>query len=88
MNLVMSVPLKIATATSSYMIGMTAATGAIVYLMRGDVDFYKAAAIVPGIFLGSRLGALLSYKLNTLLIRMVFVVVIIYTAIKMISRGF
>jgi uncharacterized membrane protein YfcA len=88
MNLVMTVPLKIATATSSYMIGVTASTAAAVYLMRGDVDFYKAAAIIPGIFIGSRLGAHLSYKLNTFVIRIFFVIVIIYTAIKMLSRGF
>jgi uncharacterized membrane protein YfcA len=88
MNLAMTVPLKIATATSSYMIGITASTAAVVYLMRGDVDFYKAAAIIPGIFLGSRLGARLSYRLNTRIIRTFFVIVIVYTAIRMLLRGF
>lgn len=88
MNLVMRVPLKIATATSSYMIGITAASAAIVYLFRGDVDYFKAAAIIIGIFAGSRLGALISYKINLLALRLLFVVIILFTAFEMIKKGF
>jgi hypothetical protein len=88
LNLVMGVPLKIATATSSYMIGITAATAAIIYLVRGDVDLYKAAVIILGIFFGSRLGALFSYRINVLALRLLFVTILLYAAYKMILRGF
>ncbi len=88
LNLVMGVPLKIATATSSYMIGITAATASIIYLVRGDVDLYKAAVIILGIFFGSRLGASISYRINVLTLRLLFVAILLYTAYKMILRGF
>lgn len=87
LNVIMGVPLKIATATSSYMVGITAGSGALVYLFRGDVDLNRAAAIVVGIFFGSRLGALLSYKINALFLRLIFVAVMLFTAYKMIIRG-
>ncbi|MEE8418238.1 MAG: sulfite exporter TauE/SafE family protein [candidate division Zixibacteria bacterium] len=88
LNLVMGVPLKIATATSSYMIGITAATASIIYLVRGDVDFYKAAPIILGIFFGSRLGASFSYRIDAFTLRLLFVAILLYTAYKMISTGF
>ena len=88
LNLVMGVPLKIATATSSYMIGITAATASIIYLVRGDVDLYKAAVIILGIFFGSRLGASISYRINVLTLRLLFVAILLYTAYRMILRGF
>jgi uncharacterized membrane protein YfcA len=88
MNMIMGIPLKIATATSSYMIGITAASGAIVYLLRGDVDLQKAAAIILGIFVGSRLGASFSYKIRALYLRLSFVAVLLFTAYKMIMKGF
>ncbi len=88
MNLVMGVPLKIATATSSYMIGITAATASIIYLVRGDVDLYKAAVIILGIFFGSRLGVLISYRINVRILRLLFVAILLFTAYKMILKGF
>ncbi|MEE9553159.1 MAG: sulfite exporter TauE/SafE family protein [candidate division Zixibacteria bacterium] len=88
LNLIMGVPLKIATATSSYMVGITAGSGALVYLFRGDIDLNKAAAIVVGIFFGSRLGASISYRINALFLRLIFVAVMLFTAYKMIIRGF
>ncbi len=88
LNLVMGVPLKIATATSSYMIGITAATASIIYLVRGDVDLYKAAPIILGIFFVSRLGASFSYRIDAFTLRLLFVAILLYTAYKMISTGF
>ena len=87
LNLIMGVPLKIATATSSYMVGITAGSGALIYLFRGDVDLNKAAAIVVGIFAGSRLGALISYKVSAFWIRIIFMAVMLFTAYKMIMKG-
>jgi hypothetical protein len=64
MNLYMKVPIKVATATSSYMIGITAFTGALVYIMDGVVDYDYAAGIAIGAFLGSMLGVLVARRLN------------------------
>ncbi|MCL2146046.1 MAG: sulfite exporter TauE/SafE family protein, partial [Methanomassiliicoccaceae archaeon] len=56
MNIHMRVPIKVATATSSYMIGITAFSGAIVYFIHGDLLMDYAAAIAVGAFLGSIIG--------------------------------
>ena len=64
MNLYMGVPIKVATATSSYMIGITAFTGAVVYIMSGVVNYDFAVGIAIGAFAGSMLGVLVSRKLN------------------------
>jgi len=88
LHLVMKVPLKVATATSSYMVGITAASAAIIYLVRGDVDIHKASAIMIGIFIGSRMGAAISYKISVLALRLLFVAVMLFTAYKMFMKGF
>jgi len=60
MNVHMHVPIKIASATSSYMIGITAFSGAIIYFLQGDLLLDYAAAIAIGAFLGSLVGTRLS----------------------------
>ncbi|UCE66931.1 MAG: sulfite exporter TauE/SafE family protein [Candidatus Zixiibacteriota bacterium] len=87
MRTVMKVPFKIATATSSYMIGITVAPAAAIYMLRGDIDPYKSAAIILGAFAGSRAGAAMSYKITSLLLRLLFVIIMIFTAYKMFVRG-
>jgi uncharacterized membrane protein YfcA len=84
---VMRVPFKIATATSSYMIGITVAPAATIYLMRGDVDPYKSAAIILGTFAGSRLGASVSNRITPVFLRFLFVGLMIFTAYKMLMEG-
>ncbi|MBR2254669.1 MAG: sulfite exporter TauE/SafE family protein [Candidatus Methanomethylophilaceae archaeon] len=64
MNMYMGVPIKVATATSSYMIGITAFTGAIAYLVSGIVVFEYAAWIAIGAFFGSILGVAISRRLD------------------------
>jgi uncharacterized protein len=57
MNVVMHIPIRVATTTSTYMLGATAAASAVLYLARGDVDFALAAPVVIGVVVGGRLGA-------------------------------
>jgi len=59
MSLVMGLPFKVATATSNFMIGVTAAASAYVYAARGDLDLSAAAPTVVGVYLGARLGSAL-----------------------------
>lgn len=56
MNIHMHVPIKVASATSSYMIGITAFTGAVIYFIHGELLLDHAAAIAVGALLGSFIG--------------------------------
>jgi uncharacterized membrane protein YfcA len=56
MNLVSKVPVKVASATSNFMIGVTAAASASVYLLRGDVHPLLAAPLIIGVAGGALLG--------------------------------
>ena len=53
MHLAMGVPLRVATATSNMMIGITAAASAVIYLIRGGIDPYVAGPTAIGVFLGA-----------------------------------
>lgn len=57
MNLAMGLPFKVAAATSSFMIGVTAAASAYAYYARGELDAALAAPVVVGVFAGARAGA-------------------------------
>lgn len=87
MDQVMRMPFKASTATSNFMIGVTAASGAVVYFARGDVKPLIAGPVVLGVLLGAILGAKLMVRLKTSTIRKLFIPIIIYTAFEMIYRG-
>jgi uncharacterized membrane protein YfcA len=87
MNLIMGVPLKIASATSSFMIGITGCASAFLYYFRGEVDFLVSAVVVLGIFVGSYYGSFLLFKIKTKVLRPVFVVIILFMALKMFLKG-
>jgi hypothetical protein len=65
MYIFMNVPLMVATATSNFMIGVTAAASAIVYYRRGDILVEIAAPLAVGVFMGSLLGARLAPRIQT-----------------------
>lgn len=87
MDQVMGMPFKASTATSNFMIGVTAASGAVVYFARGDVQPLVAGPIVLGVLLGAIIGAKLMVRLRANLIRLCFIPLIAYTAVTMIYRG-
>ncbi len=87
MNLVMGVPLRVATATSNLMIGVTATASAIIYLMRGGIDAYVAAPTAIGVFVGASIGARVVGRVDVRLLRMLFVVVQLYVALQMVLRA-
>jgi uncharacterized membrane protein YfcA len=78
MFIFMSVPLKVATATSNFMIGVTAAASAMVYYRRGDILVQYAAPLAVGVFLGSLLGARLAPRVHTKIVVYLLVVVMLY----------
>lgn len=86
-HLVMNAPMRIAVATSNFMIGLTAAAGAYAYLFRGDVDPSLAAPVVLGVAAGAAIGAALSARLRTSWLVALFVVVVLYVAVQMALRA-
>jgi uncharacterized membrane protein YfcA len=87
MHLAMGVPLRVSTATSNLMIGITASTSAIVYLIRGGIDPYVAGPTVVGVFLGATLGSRTAHRVDLRLLRFLFVAVLLYTAFEMARRA-
>ncbi len=87
MNLVMGVPMRMATATSNLMIGVTACSGAIVYLLRGGIDPYVAAPTALGVFVGATAASRAAHRVDVTLLRLLFVAVLLVTAIQMALRG-
>jgi hypothetical protein len=88
MDQAMRIPFKVSTATSNFMIGVTAAASASVYLSRGYVDPGIVMPVVLGILLGSMLGARLLPNLGVPLLRRLFALVVGVIAIEMIVEGF
>jgi len=87
MNLFMGVPLRVSTATSNLMVGITASTSAIVYLLRGGIDPYVAGPTALGVFLGAAIGSRWSHRIQLGVLRLLFVVVLLYTAFEMARRA-
>jgi uncharacterized membrane protein YfcA len=86
MYLFMKVPLRVATATSNFMIGVTAATSAYIYWGRGDVHVPVAAPVVVGVFAGSMLGARLASKVRTFYVLLLLIGVTSWLAVEMIYK--
>ena len=87
MNLVMGVPLKVATATSNMMIGITATSSAVIYLLRGGIDPYLAGPTALGVFIGASIGSRVAGRIHVTLLRWLFVVVLAYTAVEMAMKA-
>lgn len=88
MHLVMGVPLRVATATSNLMIGITASASAIIYLLRGGIDPYIAGPTAVGVFVGASVAARVAHRVDVRLLRFLFVAVVAYTAFEMAGKAF
>lgn len=87
MDLAMHLPMKVSTATSNFMIGVTAAASAGVYFARGQIDPVIAAPVAAGVLGGATVGSLMLGKIESKAIRMIFVVVLMVIAFEMFQRG-
>jgi uncharacterized membrane protein YfcA len=87
MNLLMGVPLRVAAATSNLMIGVTAVASAIIYLLRGGLDPYLAAPTAIGVFVGASVGARVAHRIDIRVLRLLFVIVLVWTAFQMARRA-
>jgi uncharacterized protein len=86
MHLAMGVPLRVSTATSNLMVGITAAASAVIYVIHGEVDPYVAGPTAIGVFLGASLGSRIAHRIDIRILRWLFVVVLLYTAVQMLLR--
>jgi len=87
MDRAMQVPFKVSTATSNFMIGVTAAASAGVYLNRGYVNPGIAMPVMLGVLAGSMVGATFLARLPVVFLRRVFAVVVGTIGIQMIAAG-
>jgi len=87
MDQVMRIPFKVSTTTSNFMIGVTAAASAGVYLNRGYIDPGLAMPVMLGVLAGSLAGSRLLAGARTRVLRVVFSVVIAVLSIEMIYSG-
>jgi uncharacterized membrane protein YfcA len=87
MDQAMRIPFKVSTTTSNFMIGVTAAASAGLYLSRGYIDPGLAMPVMLGVLGGSLLGAKLLVKAKTKSLRLVFSLVIVALGIEMIING-
>jgi uncharacterized membrane protein YfcA len=79
----MHVPLKVSSATSNFMIGVTAGAGALVFLARGNVSTAIAAPVALGVTAGALLGSRILPHANVRLLRLAFVVILVLIAVEM-----
>lgn len=88
MDIAMKLPMKVSTATSNFMIGVTAAASAGVYFIRGDVNPFIAAPVAMGVLIGATLGTRVMMRMRSTMIRRVFIVVLVFVALQMLVKGF
>lgn len=84
----MRLPMKVSSATSNFMIGVTAAASAGIYLGRGDVDPTIAAPVALGVLAGATLGARVLPRLSNRSVRLIFLPVLLAVGIETLLRGF
>jgi uncharacterized membrane protein YfcA len=83
MNVLMHVPIRVATTTSTYMLAATATASAVVFLASGQLDPLLAAPVALGVIIGARIGARLSMRVSQDMLRLAFVAVAAIFAIGM-----
>ena len=87
MDQVMRIPFKVSTTTSTFMIGVTAAASAGVYLSRGYIDPVLAMPVMLGVLAGSMAGARVLARAEVRILRIVFSLVILALGADLIYNG-
>ena len=87
MDQAMKIPFKVSTTTSNFMIGVTAAASAGIYLGRGYIDPGLAMPVMLGVLFGSLLGVRILMRAQTKVLRVVFSIVIAFLGLEMVYKG-
>ena len=83
----MKLPIKVSTATSNFMMGVTATASALIYFFNGTINPAVAAPIAIGTLIGSRTGAKVMQRLDAKYIRYIFLPILLFTIINMFLKG-
>jgi uncharacterized membrane protein YfcA len=87
MDQLMRLPFMVSTTTSNFMIGVTAAASAGVYLHRGQIDPAIVFPVVLGVLAGALIGARLLGRVNVKWLRILFTAVVVVMAVQMLYKG-
>ncbi len=87
MDQAMRLPFKVSTTTSNFMIGVTAAASAGIYLSRGYIDPGLALPVMIGVLAGALVGARVLAGARTKVLRTIFSVIIVVLAVEMLYKG-
>ena len=87
MDMMMKIPFKVSTTTSNFMVGVTTAASAVIYLQRGYIDPGLAMPIVVGVLAGAFLGSKILMRINVKTLRIIFSIVILFLAFQMIYNS-
>ena len=87
LNTFCGIPIRVAAATSTFMIGVTAAASAFIYFSRGDVALHLTAAVCLGALPGSLLGAHLSERVHARSLKIMMAIVLLAVAARMALEG-
>jgi uncharacterized membrane protein YfcA len=87
MDRAMKLPFRVSTTTSNFMIGVTAAASAGVYLHRGYIDPVIAAPVMLGVLAGALLGARILVRAPTRILRLIFTAIVVIMAVEMLYNG-
>ena len=87
MDGIMRLPVKVSSTTSNFMIGVTAAASAGVYIARGDVSARIAAPVALGVLAGAMIGSRLLVRLSSRTVRLIFLPVLLAVAAEMLARS-
>lgn len=87
MDLFMKLPIKVSSATSNFMMGVTGAASAGVFFLRGDIDPKIAGPVALGVLAGATIGARVMKRMKSKTIRKIFIPFLIYIALQMMYKG-
>jgi uncharacterized membrane protein YfcA len=87
MTLIMGMPMRAAVATSNFMIGVTAATSAVIYYQQGLIDLRVAVPTALGVLAGAQIGSRFAGKISSTGLRHIFRWVLLFFAVQMLVKA-
>jgi len=87
LDTIMKLPFKVSTATSNFMMGVTALASISIYLARGDIVYDICGAVAVGVLGGSLIGSKVMPYIKSKYLKVAFALILIYTSIEMIKKG-